>query len=122
MKINYHEFIKQNEAQKKETLGSFYHDVLSRNRDEQVQLFINFLENISKVTDDQQYENICRLSMEVFLSLKDVNLRDLMAVRLEAQFELPDDERMVDSMNLLRAIESMPEKDILLDMIKSIER
>ena len=122
MRINYREFIKENESQKKETLRAFYSDLLSRSRDEQVQLFINFLENISKDTDDLQYENICRISMEVFLSLKDVNLRDLMAIRLEAQFELPDEDRMVDSTNLLRAIESMPEKDVLLDMIKSIER
>ena len=60
--------------------------------------------------------------MEVFISLKNVNLKNIMATRLEAQFELPEEDRMVDSVNLLKAIEEMPQKEYLLSLIESIEK
>ncbi len=122
MSIDFGKLIHGDDAARKGVLEDFYKDLLKANRNAQIQKIVEMIENLARETDDDNYSHICKLSMEVLLSLKNVNLKEIMAVRLEAQFELPEEDRLVDSVNLLRAIESMPEKEKLLDLIKSIER
>ncbi|MCL4345252.1 MAG: hypothetical protein M1375_02515 [Candidatus Thermoplasmatota archaeon] len=122
MAVDYSAFKAGDDSERKDVLRSFYSDLVRLNKEDQVKKIVEFIENVARETDDEEYEHICRLSMEVFLSLKNVDLKELMAVRLEAQFELPEEDRLVDSINLLKAIESMPERDRLLEMIRGIER
>ncbi len=122
MKINYELIANGSRKEKKTEMEKFFNDLLKLNYEEQVESFKNLLINLAKDTDDKKYRDFCKVSMEVFLSLKNVNLQNIMATRLEAQFELPEEDRMVDSVNLLKAIEEMPQKEYLLSLIESIEK
>ena len=122
MKINYELIANGSRKEKKTEMEKFFNDLLKLNYEEQVKSFKNLLINLAKDTDDRKYRDFCKVSMEVFLSLKNVNLQNIMATRLEAQFELPEEDRMVDSVNLLKAIEEMPQKEYLLSLIESIEK
>lgn len=122
MKINYELIANGSQKEKKTEMEKFFNDLLKLNYEEQVESFKNLLINLAKDTDDKKYRDFCKVSMEVFLSLKNINLKNIMATRLEAQFELPEEDRMVDSVNLLKAIEEMPQKDYLLSLIESIEK
>ena len=122
MKINYELIANGSPQEKKTEMEKFFNDLLKLNYEEQVESFKNLLINLAKDTDDKKYRDFCKVSMEVFLSLKNINLKNIMATRLEAQFELPEEDRMVDSVNLLKAIEEMPQKEYLLSLIESIEK
>lgn len=122
MKVNYELIANGTQNEKRAEMEKFFSGLLELNSEEQVESFKDLLINLAKDTDDKKYREFCKTSLEVFLSLKNVNLQNLMAVRLEAQFELPEEDRVVDSVNLLKAIEEMPQKDFLLDLIESIEK
>lgn len=122
MNPNYDDLLHGDDESRKNAFRKFYDELLKLKKGEQVEKFLDMIQKIAKGTNDEEYSHMCKLSMEVLLSMNNVNLKEIMAVRLEAQFELPEEDRLVDSVNLLRAIESMPEKEKLLDLIKSIER
>ncbi|MGP6206582.1 hypothetical protein ACNF42_00895 [Cuniculiplasma sp. SKW3] len=122
MNTNYDDLVHGDDETRKTAFKKFYDEILKLKKEEQIEKFLEMIQRIARETNDEEYSHMCKLSMEVLLSMKNVNLREIMAVRLEAQFELPEEDKLVDSVNLLRAIESMPEKEKLLDLIKSIER
>ncbi|MCL4347811.1 MAG: hypothetical protein M1159_01760 [Candidatus Thermoplasmatota archaeon] len=122
MKVNYELIANGTQNEKRAEMEKFFNGLLKLNSEDQVESFKDLLVNLAKDTDDKKYREFCKTSLEVFLSLKNVNLQNLMAVRLEAQFELPEEDRVVDSVNLLKAIDEMPQKDFLLDLIESIEK
>ncbi|MGP6239618.1 hypothetical protein ACNF40_04275 [Cuniculiplasma sp. SKW4] len=122
MNINYDDLVHGDDETIKSAFKKFYDEILKLKKEEQIEKFLEMIQRIARETNDEEYSHMCKLSMEVLLSMKNVNLKEIMAVRLEAQFELPEEDKLVDSVNLLRAIESMPEKEKLLDLIKSIER
>ena len=122
MKVNYELIANGTHDEKKAEMEKFFSALLELNSEKQVESFKDLLINLAKDTDDRKYREFCKTSLEVFLSLKNVNLQNIMAIRLEAQFELPEEDRMVDSVNLLKAIEEMPQKEFLLNLIESIEK
>ncbi len=122
MKVNYELIANGTQNEKRAEMEKFFNGLLKLNSEDQVESFKDLLVNLAKDTDDKKYREFCKTSLEVFLSLKKVNLQNLMAVRLEAQFELPEEDRVVDSVNLLKAIDEMPQKDFLLGLIESIEK
>jgi hypothetical protein len=122
MKVNYELIANGTQNEKRAEMEKFFNGLLKLNSEDQVESFKDLLVNLAKDTDDKKYREFCKTSLEVFLSLKNVNLQNLMAVRLEAQFELPEEDRVVDSVNLLKAIDEMPQKDFLLGLIESIEK
>ena len=122
MKINYELIANGSPQEKKTEMEKFFNDLLKLKFEGQVESFKKLLINLARDTDNKKYIEFCKVSMEVFISLKNVNLKNIMATRLEAQFELPEEDRMVDSVNLLKAIEEMPQKEYLLSLIESIEK
>ena len=72
-----------------------------------------------KEYNDSEYIDLCKLSLEIIYSMDEKSTKSIMEARLEAQFELEDlFERKIDSTNLLEAIQKMPAKDHVIEILK----
>lgn len=119
MEIDYGELLNQSREERKDKIKKFLADLLGENEEDQIKDFQSMIKQIVKVYNDSQYIDFCTLCLEIIYSMDEKSTKSLMEARLEAQFELEDlFERKVDSTNLLKAIQKMPSKDHIIELLK----
>ena len=119
MNTDYRKLVHSAMEEKKRFMKDFFTELLKSDRKRRIGMFEELISGIAKVTDDREYIEMCKLSMELILTMDKNVAGEVINTRLEAQFELPEAEKVIDSRNLMRAINEMPEKDIILALIEA---
>ena len=119
MEINYQELLKMSNEERKETMTKFLVELLGKREEDQIKDFQNMIGHMVKEYNDSEYIDLCKLCLEIIYSMDEKSTKSIMEARLEAQFELEDlFERKIDSTNLLKAIQKMPAKDHVIEILK----
>ena len=119
MEINYQELLKMSNEERKETMTKFLVELLGKREEDQIKDFQNMIGHMVKKYNDSEYIDLCKLCLEIIYSMDEKSTKSIMEARLEAQFELEDlFERKIDSTNLLKAIQKMPAKDHVIEILK----
>jgi hypothetical protein len=119
MEINYQELLKMSNEKRKEIMTKFLVELLGKREEDQIKDFQNMIGHMVKEYNDSEYIDLCKLCLEIIYSMDEKSTKSIMEARLEAQFELEDlFERKIDSTNLLKAIQKMPAKDHVIEILK----
>jgi predicted nucleic acid-binding OB-fold protein len=119
MEINYQELLKMSNEERKDIMTKFLVELLGKKEEDQINDFQNMIGHIVKEYNDSEYIDLCKLCLEIIYSMDEKSTKAIMEARLEAQFELEDlFERKVDSTNLLKAIQKMPAKNHVIEILK----
>jgi hypothetical protein len=119
MEINYQDLLKMSSEERKDTITKFLVELIGKKEEDQIIDFQKMIGHMVKEYNDKEYIDICKLCLEIIYSMDETSTKSIMEARLEAQFELEDlFERKIDSTNLLKAIEKMPAKDHVIEILK----
>jgi hypothetical protein len=119
MEINYKDLLGMKNDERKEIIRKFLTEIIGKNEEDQISDFQNMIGHMVKEYNDREYVELCKLCLEIIYSMDENDIKSIMEARLEAQFELEDlFERKIDSTNLLKAIDEMPTKNYIIEILR----
>ncbi|MHB1470127.1 MAG: hypothetical protein ACYCSA_00755 [Thermoplasmataceae archaeon] len=119
MELDYKSLLEMDDEDRKKMLTKFLVETLEKNEEEQITDFQEMIVHTAKEYNDREYIDLCKVILTIIYSMDEQSIKKLMEARLEANFELEDlFEKSVDSTNLLKAIEELPQEDRIIDILK----
>jgi len=118
MSRDYSQIVQAGAEEKRKYMQEFFEQLIKGDRRKRIEMFKDIISGFAKVTNDREYTEMCRISLQIMLSLDRKTLGDIMDARLEAQLDVTEAERIIDSRNMMKAINEMPQKDLILELIE----
>jgi hypothetical protein len=121
MNIDYKALVKLSPEEQTVIMKQFFNDIKKMTKKEQVENIHEMIGSLTEHATDREYINLTKVSLDVILAMDENEFKNMLTVRLDAQFELGDFfERTIDGKDFMIAVEEMPEKDRLLNHMKTL--
>ncbi|MGC8572964.1 MAG: transcriptional regulator [Caldisphaera sp.] len=102
---------------KEEVLKNVFSSLLGLKQEEVVNALTDFLKELQKNANDNQYKNVCKINLKIISSLPDNVAKQVIAMRLQAQNSLPKDMKARDQKVLNDAINESPYREKILKLL-----
>jgi len=119
MEIDYKSLLSMQDDEKRSIITKFLVEMLGKKEEDQIIDFREMIHHMAKEYNDREYIDLSKVCLSIIYSMDEENTKNLMEARLEANFEIEDlFEKSVDSANLLKAIEELPQEDRIINILK----
>ena len=119
MELDYKSLLTMQDDEKRSIITKFLVEMLGKKEEDQIIDFREMIDHMAKAYNDREYIDLCKICLSIIYSMDEENTKNLMEARLEANFETEDlFEKSVDSANLLKAIEELPQEDHIIKILR----
>ncbi len=109
--------LKLPENKKEETLKNVFSSLLGLQQEQVVNALTDFIKEVQKYANDDQYKEICKTNLKIISSLPENVAKQVVMMRLQAQNNLPESMKNRDKKVLNDAINESPYKEKILKLL-----